>query len=330
VLPVPAITLGDGDGVRKGQFVLSIANPFAAGYQDGSPSASWGIISNIRRRAPGRPEPTEQDRAATTLHHYGTLLQIDARLNLGCSGGALIDLKGEMIGLTTSLAAISGTETAGGFAVPMTARMKRIVNLLKEGKEVEYGFLGITFNRTNLRAGVQVGEVLYGSPAFRAGLRPMERILRVEGKPVHDNDDLFLEVGTLLAGSEAHLQTVSPLRQQPVVKVVKLEKYYVPGPIVATNRPPPVRGMRVDYTSVLIQKANLRMEIPQGVWVSEVVANSPADKAQLQNAVILQVNDQEVQTPADFYRLSNKVTGPLELTLMERDENGSNRRVRLD
>ena len=57
----------------------------------GSPSASWGIISNVRRRAPG---PAREEERAKTLHHYGTLIQTDARLNLGCSGGALIDLRG--------------------------------------------------------------------------------------------------------------------------------------------------------------------------------------------------------------------------------------------
>ena len=56
----------------------------------------------------------------------------------------MINLKGELIGLTTALAAISGSESAGGFAVPMDAKMQRIINRLKEGKEVEYGFLGVT------------------------------------------------------------------------------------------------------------------------------------------------------------------------------------------
>ena len=86
-------------------------------------SASWGIISNIRRRAPGNFKAESDFRA---LHHYAMLLQTDARLNLGCSGGALINLKGEMIGLTTAVAAIHGGETPGGFAMPIDSGIRRI------------------------------------------------------------------------------------------------------------------------------------------------------------------------------------------------------------
>src|SRR5262249_62301752 len=88
-LKLKPVKLGDGDKVEKGQWVLSLANPYAAGFRDGSPSASWGIISNLRRRA---PTLTRDEAQAKTLHHHGTLLQIDAKLNLGCSGGALLNL----------------------------------------------------------------------------------------------------------------------------------------------------------------------------------------------------------------------------------------------
>src|SRR5262249_52780164 len=115
-----AVTFGDGGKVRKGDWVIALANPYAAGFRDGSPSAPWGIVSNLRRRAPGGYRETD---ATKTLHHYGTLIQTDARLNLGCSGGALLNLDGELIGLTTSLAALTGGEGAGGYAVPMDANL---------------------------------------------------------------------------------------------------------------------------------------------------------------------------------------------------------------
>ncbi|HMC67338.1 MAG TPA: trypsin-like peptidase domain-containing protein, partial [Gemmataceae bacterium] len=123
-LDLKPIKLGDAGKVRKGQFVICLSNPYAAGSRDGSPSASQGIISNIRRRAPGNPKQEKEEAEVPRgnqkkpLQRYSTLFQTDARLNLGCSGGALINLRGEMIGLTTSLAALSGGETAGGFAVP--------------------------------------------------------------------------------------------------------------------------------------------------------------------------------------------------------------------
>src|SRR5262249_12990240 len=138
--PLPKLKIGDGGNARKGKFVVSLANPFAAGFRDGSPSASWGIISNIQRRAPGNPEEETQK---IPLHLHPILLQTDARLNLGCSGGALLNLRGELIGLTTSRAAINGSEMAGGFAIPLDTNVQRIIARLQEGMEVEYGFLGV-------------------------------------------------------------------------------------------------------------------------------------------------------------------------------------------
>ena len=97
-----AVKRGDGANLRKGQFVLCLANPYAAGFRDGSPSASWGIISNLHRRASGVTGEIERPGVKPTLHHYGTLIQTDVRLALGCSGGALLNLDGELIGLTSA------------------------------------------------------------------------------------------------------------------------------------------------------------------------------------------------------------------------------------
>jgi S1-C subfamily serine protease len=315
--PVQVIKLGDGEHVRKGQFVLSIANPYAAGFPDGSPSASWGIISNIRRRAPGKAlAQDEQDRAKVTLHQYGSLIQTDARLNLGCSGGALIDLKGELIGLTTSQAAISGSETAGGFAIPMNTRMKAIVQRLLEGREVEYGFLGVQFrNRYGSFSsdGVEV-QVLRGSPLYQV-LRPRPYdgvvIRAVDGIPIHCMDDLLYAIGAQLAGAKVQLT----IRSYAEPKTVTLAKNYVPGPVRAPVRPPFVHGLRVDYTSVLFIRARLGDEIPAGVFVSEVEPGSQAEKKQLKDVVITQVNGQAVNTPAEFYRVVAQKRGPIQLVL---------------
>ena len=140
---VRPLSFGDAGKLQRGQFVLTLANPYAAGFRDGQPSASWGILSNIRRRVP-MPHIPEEERVKS-LHHYGTLLQTDARLNLGCSGGALLNLHGELIGLTTSYAAIHGGDTPGGFAVPIDASFRRILDVLMDGEEVEYGLLGVSW-----------------------------------------------------------------------------------------------------------------------------------------------------------------------------------------
>ena len=320
-LALKAIRLGEGDKARRGQFVLSIANPFAAGFRDGKPSASWGIVSNVRRRAPG---PAREEERAKTLHHYGTLIQTDARLNLGCSGGALIDLQGRLIGLTSATAAIAGGETPGGFAVPLDAGLRRIIEVLKKGEEVEYGFLGVGVDeRAERNEGVVLEHVTPGSPADLAGLRPRHVILSVNGTPVHESDDLFLALGTQLAGTTVRLEVRKPGAAGRDKVEVPLARFYVPGKrlVSAPGARPFVRGLRVDYTSLLVQQPRSPIQrIPAGVLVSEVEAGTPAAAALLRPGdVITHVNGRPVTMPAAFYREVQGRAGPLELTLTPGD-----------
>src|SRR5437763_7203299 len=162
-----------------------MANPFAAGCRDGIPSASWGIVSNLQRRVAG--DAVEDDKQNVQLHVHPILLQTDARLDLGCSGGALLNLRGELIGLTTARAAINGSETAGGFAVPLDTNLRRVIDRLREGREVEYGFLGVGPDGNAPRPdGFAIGNVTPGSPAQKAELSPGEVILSINGVRVHD------------------------------------------------------------------------------------------------------------------------------------------------
>lgn len=320
MLPVKAIKLGDGGQARKGQLVLSLANPFAAGFRDGSPSASWGIISNVRLRGPGPPREELRDKP---LYRYGTLLQLDARLNLGCSGGALIDLKGELIGLTTALAAITGSETAGGYALPLDAGMKRVLDKLKQGEEVEYGFLGVSMDTGPGRRGegVPIKTVIPGGPADQARINNGALILAIDGVRVHDYDELFLHVGTHLAGSKVHVQFARAPGAPPEVREVILGKFYVPPDRFYASKPPrAVGGLVVDHASILPQRLNDRFltnPVPAGVVIRDVLKNSAAElQAQLQpDRVITHVNGRPVLTPAEFYREVDSAGGPVELTL---------------
>ncbi len=311
-----ALPLGDGGKAERGQFILTLANPFAAGFRDGQPSASWGIVSNLRRRAPG---PPREDDRPKTLHHYGTLIQTDARLHLGCSGGALLNLHGELIGLTTALAALHGGETPGGYAVPLDAGMKRIIEVLKRGEEVEYGFLGVVLReRAGAADGVVLRSVSTGSPAKRdAQLDGGDAILAVNGTPVREPDDLFLAVGMELAGAKVKLDVRRADGKRETVAVT-LAKFYVPGVKIASSpgKRPWVRGLRVDDASLLVQQPPRRDEIPPGVVVAGVEPNSPAAKAKFRpGEIITHVNGVAVLTPAAFYREVLDRNGPFEFTL---------------
>ncbi|HEV3263244.1 MAG TPA: trypsin-like peptidase domain-containing protein [Gemmataceae bacterium] len=333
ILPLRPIKRGDGGTVRKGQFVVAVSNPFAAGFRDDSPSASWGIVSNLRHRAPATPLLNEIDRAKITLHQYGALLQTDARLSVGCSGGALINLQGELVGLTTTLAALTGGDTTGGFAVPMDAGIRRIVRVLEKGEEVEYGFLGVRFalQRGALGDSVRLGQVVNNSPADVVGLKVGETIQQVGDMPIRDTNDLFLAVGTMLAGSEVRLKVGSFNGETRMVRVT-LAKFYQPGLFIASRKHAFAHGVRVDYTSVLAQR-EVRDVMPAGVYVRDVRPGSQAEKAKLQEAVITHVNGRPVNDPNEFYReveRVDKASAALELTLGSPDGAGAPRTLKLN
>jgi S1-C subfamily serine protease len=315
------LKFGDGGKLRKGQFVLSLANPFAAGFRDGSPSASWGIVSNLRRRAPGG-QTSELDRTKPTLHHYGTLIQTDTRVVVGCSGGALVNLDGELVGMITAQAALVGSEAPGGFAIPFDDGLKRIVEVLRRGEEVEYGFLGVQMDQNARPArGVKIDHAVPGSPARKAGLAAGDIILTIGGHPVQDIDDLFLFIGTQLAGNSVNLEVDGGGGKRSVT--VKLAKFYVPGSVIASKQTPARAGLRVDFTSIIPQRGPIfggYKDIPDGVVIRDVVANSPAAEARLQpDKVITHVNRKAVHSPEEFYQAMDAAGGKIELTVIGSD-----------
>jgi S1-C subfamily serine protease len=312
-----ALPLGRGEDARRGQFVLALTNSFAAGFRDDGPGADYGMISKLscRQEGPAAADVPDGDRGRKLYNYQGSLIQTTARLNAACSGGALLNLKGELIGITSSLAEVSGSDAPGGFAVPMNVAMRRIVARLKEGKEVEYGFLGVTFPQVPDRDGVRIGGVTPGSPAEQARLPVGQYLVKIDGQPIKTNDDLFLAIGAALAGSTIRLELAANSNGPTREFRVELAKYYVPGPFIASERPPAVGGLRVDYASTIIKSSEAQRPIPRGVVVREVLRNSPAERANVQvDRVITRVNGRPVATPAAYYEEVRRGTGPLELT----------------
>ncbi|NOX53440.1 MAG: PDZ domain-containing protein [Planctomycetes bacterium] len=330
----PAV-LGDASALKKGQFVIVLGNPYALA-RDGSPSASWGLISNIRRfPAPTRSQSFPYAPFRDTFERLGLILQIDVRLPLGTSGGALLNLKGELIGLTTSLAALEGYDKTSGYAIPLTPSVRRIIESLMRGQEPEYGFLGIepgdgridariaaadpAFASTGILA-VRVVRVLPNSPAARAGLATGDLILTVNGRPVHGKYDLMREVGLLEPNSIARLRVWRRLQQTLLTLPVKLGKWplYDDRDVIVTQpRYALWRGLRVDYPTArrrFLLGPDTRY--PDAVVVTRVEKTSPAERAGLHEGdFITHVDDVPVRTPRDFYDVVTRVMGPARLRL---------------
>jgi serine protease Do len=320
-----AIPMGDGGKVHQGDWIVSLANPFAAGFKDGNPSASWGIISNLRRRTVSGV--SEEVKRLKPLSQYGTLLQTDARTNLGCSGGAVLDMDGKLIGMTTAQAAIEGGEAAGGYAIPMDANTLKMIDVLKRGEEIEYGLLGITVNpedRGDSR-GVMIQEAGPGMPAARAGLMARDVVTSINDNPVREPDDLFLNISAALAGSKVNIEVLRTGRRVTVaVPLAKAGPGEWGDKAIVSRRHPPIYGLRVDYAS--IRPAGSAP--PEGVMVKELEPGSPAFKKLKEGIIVVAVNDQPVPTPAKFYELASG-KGSVTLEVVEVGGDSPRRKVTL-
>ena len=130
-------------------------------------------------------------------------------------------------------------------------------------------------------------------------------IMTIDGIKVHENEDLFVAIGTQLAGRTVNLEVKADHGDAWEKLTVTLAKFKSPEKCIASKVPPAIGGLRVDYTSLLAQQPvdpRIGRSIPSGVIVREVVPRSAADKAQLQiDKVITQVNDRRVTTPTEFY-----------------------------
>jgi serine protease Do len=200
--------------------------------------------------------------------------------------------------------------------------MKRIIEVLKRGEEVEYGFLGVMPERAvdkKQREGVLLVDVVSGAPAKRDGkLAPKDTLLAVNGTPIRDSDELFLALGMELAGARVKLDIRRAGTGQAETVEVTLGKFLVSGKPIASSlgKRPFVRGLRVDDTCLLIQKPPGSVEVAAGVLVTDVQSNSAAAKAKFRpGEIITHVNGTAVVTPAAFYREMQGRVGPLELTL---------------
>ena len=184
------------------------------------------------------------------------MIQTDAKLNLGTSGGPLLNLQGEMVGLSVALAAAAGYETAAGYAIPVDQTFRRVVETLKQGREVEYGFLGV--QPANLAAGevlkgmhgIRVAQTIPGTPAVKYGLKTDDIITAVDDTPIHDADSFVLNVGKLPVDAVAHLDVIRDGHPRSVE--VKLTKYAVRGKKIITEPDPLWRGLRVEYPSAMM------------------------------------------------------------------------------
>ncbi len=207
---LPAITLGHADKAKVGDVVLAIGNPFGVGQ-----TVTMGIISALGRNHLG-------------INTFENFIQTDAAINPGNSGGALIDANGNLLGINTAIYSRSGGSLGIGFAIPVTTVKSVMESIISTGQVVR-GWIGVepqditpelaeSFGLAK-KSGAIIAGVLKGGPADKAGMRPGDILVAVEGKPVSDTTDMLNLIAQLTPGNKAKM-TVLRKGQESTVDVV--------------------------------------------------------------------------------------------------------------
>ena len=206
---LPAITLGHLEQAQVGDVVLAIGNPFGVGQ-----TVTMGIISALGR-------------SHLNINTFENFIQTDAAINPGNSGGALIDTKGNLLGINTAIYSRSGGSLGIGFAIPVSTVKTVLDSILTTGSVVR-GWIGVepqeitpelaeSFGLTQ-KTGAIIAGVLKGGPADRAGIRPGDILVAVDGKPITDTTEMLNLIAQLPPGTKSKI-TIQRKQQESVIEV---------------------------------------------------------------------------------------------------------------
>ncbi len=319
---LPVATLGDSDNLKIGEWVVAIGNPFGNLMSDPEPTVTTGVVSALNRTLPNR---------SRTDKNYSGLIQTDAAINPGNSGGPLVNLYGEVIGINVAIFSTSGGYQGIGFAIPVNTA-KRIVESLIEGKEVHYGWIGVSIQEIDNRLadyfklpnteGVLVLNVLENGPAQDAGIKEGDIIVSIDNKKVTNVSSLINQIGISPVGQKVNIEIMRDGKKQVIPTVVKKRpKFDEFGNILEENAasnqngdeqpggPELWRGIKVaEITDDTAQQ--LSRDTKQGVIVSYIEPQSPAAEAGLRRGdVIVSINRVAINTIDDFNKVTKGIKG---------------------
>jgi Do/DeqQ family serine protease len=329
---LPTLPFANSDGARVGDLCFAIGNPFGQSH-----TVTMGIVSAKGRNLGGN---------ASQIQDF---IQTDASINPGNSGGALINARGEMIGMNTMILTGGGASFGGeagnigiGFAVPSNLT-KQVMDQLMKGGKVSRGYIGVTLEAVNPDLAEKFGlkdthaavvtEVLPGKPGAKAGLQVGDAIVAIDGQKVEDSSDLTLKVTAHAPGSTVALDVIR--NGQPMKINVTLgnrptaANFGQPGRGDDNgdqgsdngdngNSAKSAYGLTVEtLTPELAQELQLTGNT-HGVVIDSVDPDTPAADAVTRGDVIMGVNRHPVNNVGDFERLMGQANGKSVLLTVNR------------
>ncbi|MDO9581005.1 MAG: trypsin-like peptidase domain-containing protein [Bacteroidales bacterium] len=292
---LPYIKYGDSDRLKLGEWVLAVGNPFNL-----TSTVTAGIVS-AKGRNLGLIEGT---------YRIESFIQTDAALNMGNSGGALVNTKGLLVGITSAILSPSGAYAGNSFAIPVTI-VKKVIDDLKEFGEVQRALIGVEIrdvdsdeaDKQNLGEvkGILITRVVENGSAEDAGLKVNDVIVKLDGLSVNTVPELQEQVGKHRPGDKATLTYIRNGKETSTSVIMKN---------VAGNTNVVTTAMNGDEVFgarlVALSSADRRsFNVDYGVKVSELNDGRLKDIGLRKGYVILSVNGKKVNTPTDISQFTN-------------------------
>jgi len=305
-----ALPLADSAGLQVGDYVVAVGDPFGLGQ-----TVTSGIVSALGRSGLGR--------GADGSGGYQNFIQTDASINPGNSGGALVNLRGELVGINTMIFSPSGGNVGIGFAIPSNLTGEVMAQLLVHGK-VQRGSLGVQTQAITPRIakllalkdsnGVVVTGVRDGSPAEKAGLQPGDVLTTLNGKALHDEQELRNAEGLLPMDSVVRLGVLRDGSTREVSATLAAEKL---ASVDGAQLDPRLAGVRFSELS-----QSQREQGWYGATVASVQPGSRAARAGLNaDDVVIGVGNRRITSLSVLRGLAG--AKPRQLVLLVADEDGS-------
>ncbi|MDR2738419.1 MAG: Do family serine endopeptidase [Treponema sp.] len=294
---IPLAELGDSDAVQVGDWAIAVGNPL--GFMS---SVTMGIVSAVGRT--GGPGNTIND-----------FIQTDTSINQGNSGGALVNIRGEVIGINTWIASNNSGGSVGlGFAIPINNAKRSIDDFINSG-EVSYGWLGVSLveaDRETIQAlglegkrGAVATQVFLDSPADKGGIKPGDFITHINGKEIRGVNPLMLAVGDLKPGERAAFTIFRAGVTQELTVRIEVRNDETAS---ASNKLWP--GLVAAVINDTIRNAFNMDKNTQGVAVIQIIDKSPASVVGLQRGDrIIGINGEKINDLAAFYRVLREKAG---------------------
>lgn len=302
---LPIAKLGDSNKIEVGEWVLAIGNPLGL-----TSTVTSGIIS-----AKGRTDIGVAD--------FEDFIQTDAAINQGNSGGALINLQGEVIGINTAIASKTGGYMGIGFAIPSNMAKKVMHDLITKGK-VSRGFLGIQIQNMNEslakslkfgnpNKGIIVGDVFDGSPSDKAGIQKYDIIIELNGKEVEDVNSFRNSIASTDPGQKVKLLILRDQKKLTFeIKLGELENAKLGSKTIETQEKEPVPAEKLGFkvkplTEDLLEELGYQKKV-EGVFVSEIKGGSnPMEAGLIKGDIIQEINRQRITSVEDFKKATKNI-----------------------